>query len=471
MDLTIEKRERIINLLASEYIVPDEYIDCVKETVKQYATKNYSEEAIDKMVRTPQSLSRGLALLRERNGKNDLSLFRGIISEWLVCAEYNALKNKGSVILTITNPDPSSKADLLHIIDTGNGYKAIPGPDVKSGGSTYVFNQWKKIVQNRYEIPMVDIDGILTTEEGLKQLTKKQQAELEELYSKFPNKRPIATVWDKSEINKVIIDYLKYVEFNLLPSMDSKLSIKDISVPKIKEKLYSGMISNGHSYDWSVYSNESKSIFNNTMHTENLESNPNLEKGKDTQKKSSAHGSTQPVNKKKGIYRFISPTIIETSKKVVKDVGKNLKKAGVATLKFVAENPEVVAAVVVAVAESIANDSSTQNLIESDDYIDSHDGNGDYNYEDKYYYEAENLSTSETPLSVMDEEEVLADSEDEKVLSTNDALDIVPRKGEMHANKHKRKLPDGWKASPEKIATAKENGFDLQPGETWVDDY
>ncbi|WP_227986053.1 hypothetical protein [Streptococcus ruminantium] len=136
MDLTIEKRERIINLLASEYIVPDEYIDCVKEAVKQYATKNYSEEAIDKMVRPPQSLSRGLALLRERNGKNDLSLFRGIISEWLVCAEYNALKNKGSVILTITNPDPSSKADLLHIIDTGNGYKAIPGPDVKSGGST-----------------------------------------------------------------------------------------------------------------------------------------------------------------------------------------------------------------------------------------------------------------------------------------------------------------------------------------------
>lgn len=438
MDLTIEKRERIINLLASEYIVPDEYIDCVKEAVKQYATKNYSEEAIDKMVRPPQSLSRGLALLRERNGKNDLSLFRGIISEWLVCAEYNALKNKGSVILTITNPDPSSKADLLHIIDTGNGYKAIPGPDVKSGGSTYVFNQWKKIVQNRYEIPMVDIDGILTTEEGLKQLTKKQQAELEELYSKFPNKRPLATVWDKSEINKVIIDYLKYVEFNLLPSMDSKLSIKDISVPKIKEKLYSGMISNGHSYDWSVYSNESKSIFNNTMHTENLESNPNLEKGKDTQEKSSAHGSSQPVNKKKGIYRFISPTIIETSKKVAKDVGKNLKKAGVATLKFVAENPEVI----VTVAELIDTNSSTQNLIESNDYIDSHDGNGDSNYEEEYYYESENLSTSEPP-----------------------------HKREAHASKHIRKLPNGQKASPEKIATAKENGFDLQSGETWVDDY
>lgn len=48
--------------------------------------------------------------------------------------------------MTITNPDPSSKADLLHIINTGNGFKAIPGPDVKSGGSSYVFNQWKKLL-------------------------------------------------------------------------------------------------------------------------------------------------------------------------------------------------------------------------------------------------------------------------------------------------------------------------------------
>ena len=48
--------------------------------------------------------------------------------------------------MTITNPDSSSKADLLHIINTGNGFKVVPGPDVKSGGSTYVFNQWKKIV-------------------------------------------------------------------------------------------------------------------------------------------------------------------------------------------------------------------------------------------------------------------------------------------------------------------------------------
>lgn len=141
MELTTNKRDKLIKLLSSEYTIPDIYIDCIKIAIKQYATKNYSVETIDNLVRTPQSLSKGLSLLRERNGKNDLSLFRGIISEWLVCAEYNALKNKGAVVMTITNPDPSSKADLLHIINTGNGFKAIPGPDVKSGGSSYVFNQ------------------------------------------------------------------------------------------------------------------------------------------------------------------------------------------------------------------------------------------------------------------------------------------------------------------------------------------
>ena len=70
-----------------------------------------------KIVRTPQSLSKALALLRERNGNIEFSLFRGILTEWLVCAEYNALKNKGSVVMTIVNPAPSSKADLLHILD------------------------------------------------------------------------------------------------------------------------------------------------------------------------------------------------------------------------------------------------------------------------------------------------------------------------------------------------------------------
>ena len=36
---------------------------------------------------------------------------------------------------------------------------------------------------------------------------------------------------------------------------------------------------------------------------------------------------------------------------------------------------------------------------------------------------------------------------------------------------HIRNLPEGWKASGNKIATAAEHGFDLHPGQTWVEHY
>ncbi len=36
---------------------------------------------------------------------------------------------------------------------------------------------------------------------------------------------------------------------------------------------------------------------------------------------------------------------------------------------------------------------------------------------------------------------------------------------------HLRNLPDRWKASAEKIATATEHGFNLLPGQTWVKSY
>lgn len=354
MDLTVDKRERLVELLASEYTVPEEYIDCVIAAVKQYATKNYSDEVIEKMVRTPQSLSKGLALLRERNGNNDLSLFRGIISEWLVCAEYNALKNKGAVIMTITNPDPSSKADLLHIINTGEGFKVVPGPDVKSGGSTYVFNQWKKIVNERYEIPMVDIDGILTTEEGLKQLTKKQRAEFDELCNQFPNKRPLDTSFDKSDINRVMADYLKFVEFDLLPSAESELSVKDINTTRIKEKLYSGTISNGKTNDWLVYINESKEILQpKTVYSEPIVEDVKVDKVPVQPKQNTNKNLQQKVKKDRGLLRFIPQHPLDGA-------GKILKNGGRAVLKFVVEHPEVVESIVAGFVTylTIRNDKS-----------------------------------------------------------------------------------------------------------------
>lgn len=36
---------------------------------------------------------------------------------------------------------------------------------------------------------------------------------------------------------------------------------------------------------------------------------------------------------------------------------------------------------------------------------------------------------------------------------------------------HVRNLPDGWHASAKKITTAAEYGYNLKPGQTWVDTY
>lgn len=38
-------------------------------------------------------------------------------------------------------------------------------------------------------------------------------------------------------------------------------------------------------------------------------------------------------------------------------------------------------------------------------------------------------------------------------------------------NEHLRNLPEGWKASAEKIATAAEHGYELLLGQTWVEAY
>ena len=40
-----------------------------------------------------------------------------------------------------------------------------------------------------------------------------------------------------------------------------------------------------------------------------------------------------------------------------------------------------------------------------------------------------------------------------------------------NVDSHLRNLPEGWRASAEKIATAAEHGYELLPGQTWVEAY
>lgn len=41
----------------------------------------------------------------------------------------------------------------------------------------------------------------------------------------------------------------------------------------------------------------------------------------------------------------------------------------------------------------------------------------------------------------------------------------------IEVSEHLRNLPEGWNASAEKILSATEHGYQLNPGQTWVDTY
>lgn len=223
MKLTVGQREFILELLYAQYIIPEQYKEVVTEAIKQYKTRHLTDEAIHNMVNRPQSLAADISSIRKKSDNGnimDFSQFRGLITEWLVCMEYNLYKNKGAVIMTIVNPDTTSKADLLHIVEYNEGYKVFPGPDCKTGNPEYVLSQWEKIVFNRYDIPMVDADGILTTEEGLTKLTKAQRRRFNNLLMLYPRKKPIPSIW-KQNITPIMRDYIKFLRNGATPSRPS----------------------------------------------------------------------------------------------------------------------------------------------------------------------------------------------------------------------------------------------------------
>jgi hypothetical protein len=459
MELTIDKRTALLDLLLSEFTIPEEMVGCVAEAIKLYKTQDYSDEAINNIVNNPQSLSRGLSLLRERNGKTDLSLFRGIMLEWLVCAEYNALKNKGAVVMTIINPDPTSKADLLHIINTEHGYLAVPGPDVKSGGSTYVLNQWEKIVRKRYEIPMVDVDGVLTSDEGLKQLTSNQKARFEELCKEYPNKKPLATEWNKEDISRVLADYLKYVEFAVQPNTDTELSIADINVRNVKEKLYNNEITNQQTYDWTVFSRETRNIFKGEVESGvDIIDKVIVEEDVDATSQVQYEKTDSEVAKESGIQVVQSETL-DMTKSGVQKVTTGLKNFFLAGLNWARENPGkaiILGSIATAGVGALIHEGTKGT---SDASSNSH----------PHVEEGMGTNLNMESEDVNDEENV--DDENESSISPASGIeedDVKPH----HASKHIRTLPKGFKASPEKIATAKENGFDdLKENQTWVEEH
>lgn len=349
--LTLEQRKLILQIMNYSYTIPQEYHDCVANAIKKYATTSYTDEAIKKMVQKSQSVANSGFLLRE----DSLSFFRGKLAEWLACIEYNSLKNSGSVIMTIVNPDPTSKADLLHFIKIGDEFEAVAGPDIKTGGSTYVFDQWKKIVTTRYDIPMVDFDGVLTTEEGLKQLTKTQRIEFEDLCKKYPRKRPIPSTWSNQDELRIRTDYFKSI-LNIEGSFEYTPEI----VPKLKEALANRAVEHLQELDWTEFNKKCKEIFSGVDFSMVNISNTRFASEKDSIKTN--YSNTRAIDKKTSLKGFGKP-ILKPGKSAKKTAAAFVGIAAVGVAIVAAKNPDLAKKAVSSVINKF-NNMTTRHIVD-----------------------------------------------------------------------------------------------------------
>ncbi|MFF5994699.1 hypothetical protein AAGS61_08045 [Lysinibacillus sp. KU-BSD001] len=209
MVLTLEDRDLICKILLSSYYIDEELKRLLKEPIAKYANSALTDDKIEEI------LNREISIYKDINKlKAKVNIFMGHVYEVLAVYEYNSLKNSED-ILTIINPDTTSKTDLLHIINTKNKKIVVPGGDIKSGSPEYVLKQYEKLLRTKYDIPFVDYSGYLTENKHL--LSKKQKQRLDLLFQEFPNKRPVQSKYSTLDLYKIKYDLLAYFGTGLLP--------------------------------------------------------------------------------------------------------------------------------------------------------------------------------------------------------------------------------------------------------------
>ncbi|MDM5326799.1 hypothetical protein [Neobacillus sp. CF12] len=202
--------DELLPFFTQSYSIPIEFRSIVKTAINRYAQPHkYHEETLNQMVNKTTSPLDTFKYLSTNDGCSfNYSQWKGHIAEWIVCYEYNSMKNNGNVVFTFVNPDSSSKADILHIIKVGNFYKCIAGPDIKTGRADYLLNQLEKVWSHEGSIPFYDFYNVLSDE---KKLTEKQLNKLNQIKNKYPKKVILTPSIKHQEIIKFSDKYLRKV--------------------------------------------------------------------------------------------------------------------------------------------------------------------------------------------------------------------------------------------------------------------
>ncbi|GIX59481.1 hypothetical protein N7X28_25715 [Bacillus sp. SM-B1] len=236
--LQMKDRDNLCKLLTKSFYIPEPYRGAVIQGILKNANNITPERATELI---SQSFS-PINLLKSKGYKEGqgYAIWRGFFTEWIINVQYNSFVNKEPVLMTIVNPDPTSKCDLLHVIKAGDFIKCVAGPDIKTGQINYALDQYERICKSKYDIPFFDADRNFS-EENIQRLTKRQRERFDNLQKQYPRKKIIHPIISNQDMIHITYDFLHYAAYNELPSQRTtqntpitKEERKDIFVKAIK---------------------------------------------------------------------------------------------------------------------------------------------------------------------------------------------------------------------------------------------
>ncbi|MGR5863370.1 hypothetical protein ACT7CY_28395 [Bacillus pacificus] len=149
--LQIIDRDNLCKLFTKSFYIPEPY----REAVIQGVINNANNITLERATELVSKSFSPIDLLKSKNykEKQGYAIWRGFFTEWIINVQYNSFVNKEPVLMTIVNPDPTSKCDLLHVIKAGDFIKCVAGPDIKTGQINYALDQYERICKSKYDIP------------------------------------------------------------------------------------------------------------------------------------------------------------------------------------------------------------------------------------------------------------------------------------------------------------------------------
>lgn len=251
MNLSLKKRDAIVMLLTYEFSLPYKFIQGYKTGLSgsldpypwAWRRRQFPDEVLFDMARQINSLPISLKRPFSSNKRETLNVLRQTVEIWLFCIEYNAFYlPKDSQLFTV-HPALFMTNDLFHIykrkIDIPirglSTYGAVPIPKLCFSGE----HQWQKHFKFRLvDFPVIDTDGVLTTDDAMRRMRRHKREQYQQFCMENPENLPVQTSYSRQAINRILLDYIKYRYYGLLPSQIRGESIVGIDRSELKEILF-----------------------------------------------------------------------------------------------------------------------------------------------------------------------------------------------------------------------------------------